>query len=49
MVWARLGYARELGRNNKLALIAYQKAIDLDRSFVDALRGIERVKKLINN
>ena len=46
--WARLGYARELGGNNKLALVAYQKAINLDRSFVDAARGIERVEKLIN-
>ena len=47
--WARLGYARELAGNNKLALFAYQQAIDLDRSFVDAVRGIERVKKLMNN
>ena len=42
--WARLGYARELAKNPRMALDAYDKALTLSPNQVDALRGKERVQ-----
>ena len=42
--WFKCGYAREMAGSYKTALAAYEKAISLDGSYQDALRGIERVK-----
>jgi len=42
--WARLGYAREMAKRYKLALQAYDRALQLNPSFVDAVRGRQRVQ-----
>ena len=42
--WARLGYAREMVGDFVEALEAYQKALTLNPSLSDALRGRERVQ-----
>ena len=44
MWWFKCGYAREMAGSYKSALAAYEKAISLDASYQDALRGIDRVK-----
>lgn len=42
--WARLGYAREMAKRYKLSLQAYDRALQLNPAFVDAIRGRERVQ-----
>ncbi|HUX21497.1 MAG TPA: tetratricopeptide repeat protein [Spirochaetia bacterium] len=42
--WTRLGYAREMAKQYKLSLQAYGRALQLNPSFVDAVRGRERVQ-----
>jgi len=41
--WYRCGYAREMAGSYDTALIAYNKALELDRSLGEAARGKERV------
>lgn len=41
--WTRLGYAREMAGNYKLAIQAYDEALLLNSSSVSAIRGRERV------
>jgi cytochrome c-type biogenesis protein CcmH/NrfG len=41
--WVRLGYAREQAGNNREALAAYEKALQLNAASVDAQRGRTRV------
>jgi tetratricopeptide (TPR) repeat protein len=43
--WARLGYARELANDLKLARDAFDRALRLDPNLIDAQRGKERVEK----
>ena len=43
--WARLGYAREMAKNNVLAMAAYDKALELNPSQHDALAGKRRIEK----
>jgi tetratricopeptide (TPR) repeat protein len=43
--WARLGYARELGSDLQWARDAYDRALKLDPSLVDAQHGIDSVGK----
>ncbi len=42
--WSRLGYAREMANNPKLALQAHDRALELNPQLQDALRGKARVK-----
>jgi tetratricopeptide (TPR) repeat protein len=46
--WARLGYAREMAKNNVYALEAYEKALQLNPAYTEALRGKERVQASLN-
>ena len=46
--WIRLGYAREMAGNYLEALNAYDEALRLNSSSVDASRGRDRVKDKIN-
>jgi tetratricopeptide (TPR) repeat protein len=41
--WVRLGYAREMAKDNRYALEAYSKALELNPNLQDAIRGKERV------
>ena len=41
--WIRAGYAREMAKDYRPALDAYNKALELDSSRQDAVRGRERV------
>lgn len=41
--WIRLGYAREMAENNYEALQAYDEALKLNTSSIDASRGRERI------
>lgn len=43
--WARLGYAREMAQEYNWAIDAYQKALQLNATFTEAERGIERVRE----
>lgn len=43
--WARLGYAREMAEDWKYSLEAYEKALKLNSSYTEAVRGRERVQK----
>ena len=43
--WARLGYAREMAEDWKYSLEAYQKALELNSTFTEAQRGLERVRQ----
>lgn len=43
--WARLGYAREMAEDFQYALEAYEKALQLNSSLTDAVRGRERVEQ----
>lgn len=43
--WTRLGYSREMTRNYSLAIIAYNKALELSPFEEDAIRGRERAVK----
>ena len=40
--WARLGYAREMAENYRYALEAYEKALSLNPTLTDAIRGRDR-------
>ena len=42
--WARLGYAREQLSDWQQALVAYDRALQLDPGFADAVRGRQRVR-----
>lgn len=46
--WVRLAYAREMAKDYVYSLDAYKKAIEMDGRLQDALRGRDRVLKLIN-
>ena len=46
--WIRLGYAREMAGNYLESLNAYDEALRLNSSSVDASRGRDRVKDKIN-
>ncbi len=46
--WVRLGYAREMAKDYFYSLDAYKKAIELNSTLQDALRGRDRVLKLVN-
>jgi tetratricopeptide (TPR) repeat protein len=41
--WVRLGYAREMAKDYRHALEAYNKALELDPNVQDAARGKDRV------
>ena len=41
--WVRLGYAREMAKDYRYALVAYNKALELNANLQDAIRGKERV------
>ena len=43
--WSRLGYARETGGDLAHALEAYENALKLNSSLVEAQRGLESVKR----
>mgnify|MGYP001552139850 CR=1 FL=1 len=45
--WSRLGYAREMAEDWTYSLEAYEKALQLNSSYNEAVRGRERVKKEI--
>lgn len=45
--WTRLGYAREMGKNYKWALEAYENALKIDPNNTDAKRGINKVKQFL--
>ena len=47
--WARLGYAREMASDFTWAIEAYQKALQLNATFTEAERGIERVREKMEN
>ncbi len=42
--WSRLGYAREMAEDYKWALDAYDRAIKLNPSYAEAVRGKSRVQ-----
>lgn len=46
--WSRCGYAREMAGSYESALTAYNKALSLDRSLAEAVRGKERVTEKLN-
>jgi tetratricopeptide (TPR) repeat protein len=46
--WARLGYAREQARDYRYSLEAYNKALQLNSSLSDALRGRQRVQAVLS-
>jgi len=43
--WSRLGYAREMAQDYRYAMEAYNKALQLNPSSTDAIRGRERVQQ----
>ena len=43
--WARLGYAREMAEDFTYAMEAYEKALQLNSSITEAIRGRERVRQ----
>lgn len=43
--WSRLGYAREMAEDWKYSLEAYDKALQLNSSFTEAVRGRDRVQQ----
>jgi tetratricopeptide (TPR) repeat protein len=43
--WARLGYAQEMAKDYEYALESYNKALRLNSSHPEALRGKERVQR----
>ncbi|MCF6335269.1 MAG: tetratricopeptide repeat protein [Spirochaetales bacterium] len=47
--WARLGYAREMAKDYKYSIEAYDEALKLAPSFPDAKRGKERVEAILAN
>ncbi|MBR4373207.1 MAG: hypothetical protein IKP49_02445 [Treponema sp.] len=46
--WSRCGYAREMAGAYESALVAYNKSLELDHTFVESLRGKERVTAKLN-
>lgn len=46
--WSRLGYAREMAKDYRYSLEAYNKAIALNSALQDATRGRERVLTHLN-
>jgi tetratricopeptide (TPR) repeat protein len=42
--WSRLGYAREMAEDWKYSAEAYDKALQLNSSYTEAVRGLGRVK-----
>jgi tetratricopeptide (TPR) repeat protein len=46
--WARLGYARELNEDYAWAQQAYENALKLNPNLVEATRGLESVRKKLN-
>ncbi len=42
--WARLGYAREMAEDYRWSLDAYDKALKLNPSYPEAIRGKNRVQ-----
>lgn len=46
--WVRLGYAREMAKDYRHALEAYNKALGLNPAIPDAARGKERVLAALN-
>lgn len=42
--WSRLGYAREKAGLKDLAKAAYEKALERDKNYPDAISGLKRVK-----
>jgi len=47
--WTRLGYAREMAEDYRYSLVAYQKALQLNPSSQDAVRGTERVREKLDS
>lgn len=47
--WARLGYAREMAKDYKYSLEAYERALTLNGSLTEARRGKERVEGLMES
>lgn len=47
--WARLGYAREMAEDFTYAMEAYEKALQLNSSITEAVRGRERVRQKMGN
>lgn len=45
--WSRLGYAREMAEDWKYSLEAYDKALQLNSSHTEAVRGRDRVSKML--
>jgi tetratricopeptide (TPR) repeat protein len=43
--WSRLGYAREMAEDWEYSLEAYEKALQLNSSYTEALRGRSRVRE----
>ncbi len=46
--WSRLAYAREMAKDYRYSLEAYNKALELNTTLQDAIRGRERVVKQLN-
>ena len=46
--WVRLGYAREMAKDYRYSLDAYNKALVLNASLQDAIRGRDRVLEKLN-
>ncbi len=44
--WSRLGYAREMAGDYRYSLDAYEKALSLNPSLTEAVRGKQRVRDL---
>ena len=47
--WARLGYAREMSQDYQFSMEAYNKALQLNSSTTEAIRGRERVQQKMAN
>lgn len=47
--WSRLGYAREMAEDWEHSLEAYEKALQLNSSYTEAVRGQERVSKKLGD
>jgi len=46
--WVRLGYAREMAKDYRHSLEAYNRALSLNGALADAMRGRDRVIALLN-
>ncbi len=46
--WVRLAYAREMAKEYRYSLEAYNKALELNNTLQDAVRGRDRVVKQLN-